>query len=153
MSLYPDCLTGLGKVQGEPNYIELDPDVASKKTSCRPGPIHQQVAFKQQCAEMHAVGIFKPVDHATPWINRFVIVNKNSLVSMANHSYTYAQMHLTSIKQQQESLSPIGPWWHILQTITSQGFHNSRLQQRLLPHWAWWSQLIPSIYNTFQQLR
>ena len=28
--------------------------------------------------------IIKPVDHATPWMNNFVIVNKNNLTSMSN---------------------------------------------------------------------
>ena len=39
-------------------------------------PVHQQ-------AEMQAAGIIKEVDLATPWINSFVKVNKNSLMSMA----------------------------------------------------------------------
>ena len=35
--------------------------------------------FKQQISEMQAAGILKAVDHATPWINNFVIVNKKQL--------------------------------------------------------------------------
>ena len=42
-------------------------------------PIHWQAAFKQQLSEMQATGIIKPVDHDTPWLNSFVVVNKKQL--------------------------------------------------------------------------
>ena len=34
MNLYPDCFTGLGKFQGEPSQIKLDPHVSPKRTPC-----------------------------------------------------------------------------------------------------------------------
>ena len=49
-----------------------------------PVPIHQQASI----VEMQATGIIKPVDHATSWINCFVIVNKNSLTIMTNSNPT-----------------------------------------------------------------
>ena len=70
MRLFTDCFQGLCKFQGEPYYIEVDPSVPSKMTLCI------QDINKQQSEEMQAAVIFKPVDHATPWINCFVIVNK-----------------------------------------------------------------------------
>ena len=74
MSFYTDFFTGLGKFQGESYHIEVDPNVTPKKTSCRPVPTHQQDTLKQQLAGIQTGGSLKPVDHATPWINSFVIV-------------------------------------------------------------------------------
>ena len=75
MRWFPDCFQSLGKFQGEPYLIEVDPSVPSKMTPCRPVPLHEQAHFKQQLAEMQVASIIKPVNHATPWINSFIIVN------------------------------------------------------------------------------
>ena len=64
MRLYLDCLTGLGKFQGNPCHVKVDPSVPSKKTPYRPVPICQQAAFKQQLSEMQAADIIKPMVHA-----------------------------------------------------------------------------------------
>ena len=76
MGLFGECYQGLGKFQGGPYHIEVDPSGPPKMIPCRPVPVHQLAAFKQELAEMQAAGIIKPADHATPWINSFVIINK-----------------------------------------------------------------------------
>ena len=76
MRFFPDCFQGLGKFQGEPHHIEVDPSVPVKMTPCRPMPLYKQSIFKQHLVEMQAASIMKPVEQATPWINSFIIVNK-----------------------------------------------------------------------------
>ena len=93
MSSFPDYFTGWGKFQGKPYHIELDPSVSPKRTPCIPVPIHHQTAFKQQLAEMQAANILKPVNYATPWINHFVIVNKNNLTSVLDLNCKYSWTH------------------------------------------------------------
>ena len=78
MNLYQDCFTGFGKLQCECYHVWVDSSVSQRKTPCRPVPIHQQAAIKQ-LAEMQAAGILKRVDHATPWINIYIIVNKKQI--------------------------------------------------------------------------
>ena len=78
MSVFPNYFTGLGEFQAKPYYIEVDPSVPPKETSCRPVPIHWQAAFKKQLAEMQTAGINKPIANATPSINSIVKVNKTT---------------------------------------------------------------------------
>ena len=68
--LLPNCFQALGRFQEEPYHIEANPSVQFKR-HCVP----VQAAFKQQLAETQVVGTIKPFDHATSWINSFVIVN------------------------------------------------------------------------------
>ena len=72
MRLFQDCFQGLIKLQGEPYYTEVDPSAPPKKTPCRPVPVHKEAYLSSRNAR-HAAGIIKSVDHATPWINSFVI--------------------------------------------------------------------------------
>ena len=95
MNLCPECFTGLVKFLDEPYHIQVEPSVPPKKTLCRLMKIHQQASFQQQLSEMQAACILKPVDHATPYTNSFVTVNKNSLTNMVGHSCTYGWTHPT----------------------------------------------------------
>ena len=52
----------------------MDPSVPPKCLPPRPVPVHQQAAFKQQLDDMIQAGVIVPVTEATPWINRYVIV-------------------------------------------------------------------------------
>ena len=41
---------------------------------CHPIPVHLREAFKQEVDKMLQASVLKPVCEATPWINRFVLV-------------------------------------------------------------------------------
>ena len=71
---FPDVFEGIGKFPGEPYKIQLDPKISPKQTPCRPVPIHLKDAFKAKIDKMLKVGVLKPVQEATPWINSFVLV-------------------------------------------------------------------------------
>ena len=71
---FPDVFEGIGKFPGKPYKIQLDPKVPPKQTPCRPVPIHLKEAFKAEIDKMLKVGVLKPVQEATPWINSFVFV-------------------------------------------------------------------------------
>ena len=79
ISLYSDCLTGLGIFGDKSNYIEEDPRVPLKKTPWRPVAINEQAAFKQKLSERQVAGIIMAVDYAMLCISGFVIVNKKQL--------------------------------------------------------------------------
>ena len=65
---------GIGKFPGTPSKINLDPSIQPKQTPCCPVPIHLKESFKKEIDKMLQVGVLKPVTEATPWINRFVLV-------------------------------------------------------------------------------
>ena len=67
-------LRGLADFQGPPYHIQLDPGVTPKQTPCHPIPVHLKEAFQQEVNKMLQVGVLKPVQEATPWINSFVLV-------------------------------------------------------------------------------
>ena len=67
-------LVGLEDSQVPPYHIQLDPSVAPKQTPCHPIPVHLKETFKQEVDKMLQAGVLKPVHEATPWINRFALV-------------------------------------------------------------------------------
>ena len=71
---YLDVFDGIGCFPGLPYHIQLDPDVTTKQTSCKPIPVHLKDAFKQQIDKMLKMEVLKPAIEATPWINSFVLV-------------------------------------------------------------------------------
>ena len=74
LKYYPDVFEGIGKFPGPPYHIQLDPGVPPKQTPCHPIPVHLKEAFQQEVNKMLQVGVLKPVQEATPWINSFVLV-------------------------------------------------------------------------------
>ena len=48
--------------------------ITPKQTPCRPIPVHLGVAFRQEIDTVLKVGFLKPIHEATPWINRFGLV-------------------------------------------------------------------------------
>ena len=77
MAQFPDVFQGVGKIPGEPYRIQLDPQVSSKQTPCRPVPVHLKQAFKAEIDKMLEAGVLKPVHEATSWINSFMLVEGN----------------------------------------------------------------------------
>ena len=74
LKYYPDVFEGMGKFPGLPYNIQLNPGVPPKQTPCCPIPVHLKEAFQQEVNKMLQVGMLKPVQEATPWINSFVLV-------------------------------------------------------------------------------
>ena len=74
LKYYPDVFEGIGKFPGPPYHIQLDPGVPPKKIPCHPIAVHLKEAFQQDITKMLHMGVLKPVQKATPWINSFVLV-------------------------------------------------------------------------------
>ena len=71
---YSDVFGGIGCFPGPPYHIEVDPSVIPKQIPCQPIPIHLKESFKKENDKMLQVGVLKPVNQPTPWINSFVLV-------------------------------------------------------------------------------
>ena len=71
---FPDVFKRIGKFPGKPYQIQLDAEVPPKQTTCRPKPIYLKDSFKQELDKMLKAGVLKPVQEATPWINKFVLL-------------------------------------------------------------------------------
>ena len=65
---------GIGRFPGEPYHIHTNPSITPKQTPCRPIPVHLKQTFRQEIEKMLPARVIKPVHEATPWINRFVLV-------------------------------------------------------------------------------
>ena len=74
LSSYPDIFEGISRFPGPQYHIKINPNVTPKQTPCRPVPVHLQEVFKKEVDKMLKVGIIKPVQEATPWINSFMLV-------------------------------------------------------------------------------
>ena len=59
----------------------MDPIVTPKQTPCQPIPVHLKEAFKKEIDKLLQVGVLKPVNQATPWINNFVLVEGKDISS------------------------------------------------------------------------
>ena len=62
---YPDVFEGIGSFPGPPYYIQIDPSVTPKQTSCCPIPVHLKETFKQEVYTMLQAGVLKTVHDAT----------------------------------------------------------------------------------------
>ena len=71
---YSDVSDGIGCFPGPSSHIQVDPSVTPKQTPCQPIPVHLKEAFKKKIDKMLQMGVLKPVNQATPWINSFVLV-------------------------------------------------------------------------------
>ena len=71
---YADVCDGIGCFSGPPYHIQVDPSVIPNQTPCWPIPVHLKEAFKKEIDKMLQVGVLKPVNQATPWMNSFVLV-------------------------------------------------------------------------------
>ena len=71
---YPDVFEGIGRFPGLPYHIQLDPSVTLKQTPYHPIPVHLKEAFQQEGNKMLQAGVLKPVQEATQWTKRFVLV-------------------------------------------------------------------------------
>ena len=74
LSKYLDAFKGIGKFPGLPYHIQVNLNIMSKQTPCRPVPIHLKEAFKKEIDKMLQASIIKPVKEATLWINSFVLI-------------------------------------------------------------------------------
>ena len=74
LATYADVFDGIGCFPGPPYHIQVDPSVTPKQTPCCPIPAHLKEAFMKEINKMLQVGVLKPVNQATPWINSFVLV-------------------------------------------------------------------------------
>ena len=74
LAAYSDVFNGIGQIPGPPYHIQVDPSVTSKQTTCQPVLVHLKESFKQEIDKILQVGVLKPVNHATLWINSFVLV-------------------------------------------------------------------------------
>ena len=71
---YVDVFGGIGHFPGPLYHIQVDPRVTPKQTTCQPIPVHLEEVFKKEIDKMLQVGVLKPVNQATPWINSFILV-------------------------------------------------------------------------------
>ena len=74
LKYYPDVFEGISKFLVPPCHIQLDPGVLPKQTPCHPVPVHLKDAFQKEVNKMLQVGLLKPVQKVTPWINRIGFV-------------------------------------------------------------------------------
>ena len=74
LSYYPDVFERIGRFPHPPYHIQLDPSVTPKQTPCHPIPVHLKEVFQPEVNKMLQMGVWKPVQEATPWINSFVLV-------------------------------------------------------------------------------
>ena len=74
LSKYSDVSDCIGCFPGPPYHIQRDCSVTAKKENPLNIPVHLQEAFKKEIDKMLQVGVLKPVYQATPWINKFVLV-------------------------------------------------------------------------------
>ena len=74
MKYNPDIFEVIGKFPGPQYHIHLDPGVPSKQTPCHPIPVQLKEVFQQEVNKMLQMGVFQPVQEATPWINSYVLV-------------------------------------------------------------------------------
>ena len=73
------CLMALVSFLVLHTVSSLDPSIPPKQMPCCPVPFHLKENFKQEIDKILKI-IKKPVHEATPWINRFVLVeNKDKL--------------------------------------------------------------------------
>ena len=70
----PDVFEGIGTFWGPSYHIQIDPSIAPKQTPCHQIPVHLKEVSKQEINQMLQGGVVAPVNEATPWINRFVLV-------------------------------------------------------------------------------
>ena len=74
LAKYSDVFDGNGCFPGPQCHIQVDSSVTPKQTLCAPIAVHLKEAFKKKIDKMLQVGVLKPVNQATPWINSFVLV-------------------------------------------------------------------------------
>ena len=71
---YSDVFNGIAHFPGSPYHIQVHTSVKPRQTFCQPIPVYLKEAFKKEIDKMLQVGVLKPVNQATPWINSFVLV-------------------------------------------------------------------------------
>ena len=71
---YSDGFDGIGCFPDPPYHIQVDASVTPQQTPCWPVPVHLKESFKQEIDKLLQVGVLKPVNQATSWINIFVLV-------------------------------------------------------------------------------
>ena len=71
---YSDVFDGIGCFPGPPYHIQVDHSVTPKLTPCWLIPIHLEESFKKEIDKILQVGVLKPMNQVTPWINSFVLV-------------------------------------------------------------------------------
>ena len=88
LTYYPDVFEVIDKFPSPPYSIQLNPSVPPKQTPCCPVLVHLKESFKQEIDKMLKVGILKPLNEATLWINSFVLVEgKDKSGSLKLHIY------------------------------------------------------------------
>ena len=70
----PDVFEGIGTFLQPFYHIQIDPSIAPKQTPCHQIPVHLKGVFKQEINKLLQGGVVAPVNEATLWINRFVLV-------------------------------------------------------------------------------
>ena len=71
---YADVFDSIRCLPCPPYHIQVDPSVTPKQIPCRPIHVHLKEPYKKEIDKMLQVGVLKPVNQATPWINSFVLV-------------------------------------------------------------------------------
>ena len=74
LQAYLEVFEGIIKSLDHPTTYKSMQASPPTKTPCRPVPVHLKEQFKQEIDKMLQTGILRPVHQATPWINRFVLV-------------------------------------------------------------------------------
>ena len=87
-TIYPDVFEVIGKLQGPPYTIHLDPSITPKQIPWQPVPIHLKESFKKEIDKVLQAGVLNPVTETTPWINSFVSVeSKDKSGNLKLHIY------------------------------------------------------------------
>ena len=86
LSSYPDIFEGVSRFPGPLYHIHIDPNVTPKQTPCRLVPVHLKEVLKKEVDKMLKAGIIKPVQEATPFMYRFMLVEgKDKLGNLRLH--------------------------------------------------------------------
>ena len=77
LSEFKDVFEGIGKLPGGKYHIQLKPDAQPVQHPPRAVPDKKKTAYKDELERLCSLGIIKPVEGHTDWINSIVPVSKS----------------------------------------------------------------------------
>ena len=82
LSHYSSCFEGIGCFPGDPYKFHLKPEHKPARHAPRRVPIHLEAAFKEEIKSLVKLGILEEVKEHTDWVNSYVIVEKDTGVTI-----------------------------------------------------------------------
>ena len=84
LEVYANVFKGLGTFPGEPYRFRLKEIYVPARHAPRKVPIHLQKDFHAEIHDLVKQGVLEKVEHATEWVNSFVIVKKDVSMDSGN---------------------------------------------------------------------